>query len=92
MMWPSKSSGEIRKNGSRPRGKRLITVFPIASPSALLDGRVTLQSFGPQAITRLSGAELMKKVRVVREAEFVDRYPAAMPTRITVRTRAGKPI
>ena len=28
--------------------------------------------------------------RVVREADFVDRYPAAMPTRITVRTREGK--
>jgi 2-methylcitrate dehydratase len=32
----------------------------------------------------------MKKVRVVREPAFVDRYPVAMPTRITVRTREGK--
>jgi len=32
----------------------------------------------------------MKKIRVVRDADFVDRYPAAMPTRITVRTREGK--
>jgi 2-methylcitrate dehydratase len=32
----------------------------------------------------------MKKVRVVRQPEFVDRYPDAMPTRLTVTTESGK--
>ena len=29
-------------------------------------------------------------IRVVPDPEFVDRYPATMPTRLTVRTREGK--
>jgi 2-methylcitrate dehydratase len=64
--------------------------FPYCVAVALMDGRVTLQSFGPQRLRDSAVCELMKKVRVVREADFVDRYPAAMPTRITVRTREGK--
>jgi 2-methylcitrate dehydratase len=31
----------------------------------------------------------MQKVRIVQQTEFVGRYPQAMPTRITVRTKAG---
>ena len=34
--------------------------------------------------------DLMKKVRVVQQPEFVGRYPKTMPTRITVKTEAGK--
>ena len=64
--------------------------FPYCVAVALLDGQVTLQSFSPQRLRDSVVRELMKKVRVVREADFVDRYPAAMPTRITVRTREGK--
>ena len=64
--------------------------FPYCVAVALLDGQVTLQSFSPQRLRDSVVCELMKKVRVVREADFVDRYPAAMPTRITVRTREGK--
>jgi len=64
--------------------------FPYCVAVALMDGRVTLQSFGPQRLRDSAVCELMKKVRVVRDTDFVDRYPASMPTRITVRTREGK--
>jgi len=64
--------------------------FPYCVAIALHDGRVTLQSFGPTQLRNPAVRELMKKVRVVREPAFVDRYPVAMPTRITVRTREGK--
>jgi 2-methylcitrate dehydratase len=64
--------------------------FPYCVAVALLDGDVTLQSFGEKRLQDAALRELMKKVRVVREPDFVDRYPTAMPTRITVRTREGK--
>jgi len=64
--------------------------FPYCVAVALQDGRVTLQSFGPTRLQDPAVRDLMKKVRVVREPAFVDRYPVAMPTRITVRTREGK--
>ncbi len=64
--------------------------FPYCVAVALLDGDVTLQSFGPKRLRDSALRDLMKKVRVVREADFVDRYPVTMPTRITVRTREGR--
>lgn len=57
---------------------------------ALLDGKVTLHSFDVKRLTDPALHELMQKVRVVPQPEFVDRYPQAMPTRITVRRKAGK--
>jgi 2-methylcitrate dehydratase len=57
---------------------------------ALHDGRVTLHSFGAKRLQDSALAELIKKIRVVADEEFVNRYPAAMPTRITIRTREGK--
>ena len=64
--------------------------FPYCVAVALQDGCVTLQSFGAKRLRDSALAELMKKIRVVRDDDFVDRYPAAMPTRITIRTREGK--
>jgi 2-methylcitrate dehydratase len=64
--------------------------FPYCVAVALLDGRVTLNSFGEKRLQDPALRELMKKVRVVREADFVDRYPGAMPTRITARSRTGR--
>jgi 2-methylcitrate dehydratase len=64
--------------------------FPYCVAVALHDGRVTLQSFVSKRLRDSALAELMKKIRVVRDEDFVDRYPAAMPTRITIRTREGK--
>ena len=64
--------------------------FPYCVAVALKDGQVTLQSFRPKRLRDSAVRELMKKIRVVPDAEFVDRYPATMPTRLTVRTREGK--
>ncbi|TMQ26738.1 MAG: MmgE/PrpD family protein [Nitrospirae bacterium] len=64
--------------------------FPYCVAAALLDGKVTLQSFAAKHLTNPVLHELMQKVRVVSQPEFVGHYPQAMPTRITVRTKAGK--
>ncbi|HEU4686554.1 MAG TPA: MmgE/PrpD family protein [Nitrospira sp.] len=64
--------------------------FPYCVAIALLDGRVTLQSFAPKRIQDPAVREVMKKIRVVREPEFTDRYPEAMPTRVTAKSEGGK--
>jgi 2-methylcitrate dehydratase len=64
--------------------------FPYCVAVALLDGRVTLQSFGERRLQDPAVLDLMKKTRVVRAPEFVDRYPEVMPTSIGVTTRAGR--
>ena len=64
--------------------------FPYCVAVALLDGRVTLHSFNEKRLGDPALRDLMKKIRVVREAAFVDRYPEAMPTRLTARTQAGR--
>jgi len=64
--------------------------FPYCVAVALLDGTVTLQSFGPKRLSDPALRALMQKVRVVEQEEFKDWYPQAMPTRVSVRTAAGK--
>lgn len=64
--------------------------FPYCVAVALLDGRVTLRSFEAKRLTDPALQELMQKVRVVSQPEFAGRYPQAMPTRLTVRTKVGK--
>jgi 2-methylcitrate dehydratase len=64
--------------------------FPYCVAAALLDGRVTLQSFGPKRLREPAVRDLMKKTRVVLQPEFLECYPKTMPTRITVKTEAGK--
>jgi 2-methylcitrate dehydratase len=64
--------------------------FPYCVAVALLDGRVTLQSFSEKRLRDPALHDLMKKTRVVRAPEFVDRYPETMPTSLTVRTQAGQ--
>jgi 2-methylcitrate dehydratase len=64
--------------------------FPYCVAVALLDGKVTLRSFEAKRLNDPLLHELMQKVRVVVQPEFVGSYPQAMPTRITVRTKAGK--
>ena len=63
--------------------------FPYCVAVGLLDGKVTLRSFEDKRLTDPALHELMEKVRVVPQPEFVGRYPEAMSTRITVRTKAG---
>ncbi len=64
--------------------------FPFCVATALFDGRMTLQSFGSKRLRDPVIRDLMKIVRVVQQPEFVGRYPITMPTRITVKTEAGK--
>jgi 2-methylcitrate dehydratase len=64
--------------------------FPYCIAAALLDGRVTLQSFGPKRLQEPAVRDLMQKIRVVLQPEFLECYPRTMPTRITVKTEAGK--
>jgi 2-methylcitrate dehydratase len=64
--------------------------FPYCVAVALLDGRITLHSFSPKRLRDPAVQGLMKKIRVVPQPEFTGRYPAAMPTSITVRTEGGK--
>ena len=64
--------------------------FPYAVAVALLDGTVTLQSFGPKRLNDAALQVLMQKVRVVEQEEFKGWYPQAMPTRVSVRTAMGK--
>lgn len=64
--------------------------FPYCVAVALLDGTVTLQSFGTKQLTDPALQALMQRVRVVEQEEFKDWYPQAMPTRVSVRTAAGK--
>ncbi len=64
--------------------------FPFCVATALLDGRMTLQSFGSKRLRDPVIRDLIKIVRVVQQPEFVGRYPKTMPTRITVKTESGK--
>ncbi|MGE3977062.1 MAG: MmgE/PrpD family protein [Nitrospira sp.] len=64
--------------------------FPYCVATALLHGHVTLQSFSPKRLHDPAVRNLMKKVRVVQQPEFEGRYPKTMPTRITVKTEAGR--
>jgi 2-methylcitrate dehydratase len=62
--------------------------FPYCVAVALLDGKVTVRSFGAKRLADSVLHELIQKVRVVPLHEFTGLYPEAMPTRITVRTKA----
>lgn len=64
--------------------------FPYCVAVALLDGTVTLRSFGTKRLGDPILHALIQKVRVVEQPEFAGWYPQAMPTRVTVRTAAGK--
>lgn len=63
---------------------------PYCVAVAFLHGHVTLQSFGQKRLQDPAVRDLMKKIRVVPQPEFVGRYPRTMPTRITVKTEGGK--
>ena len=64
--------------------------FPYCVATALLHGSVTLQSFGQKRLHDQAMRNLMKRIRVVQQPEFEGRYPKTMPTRITIKTEAGK--
>jgi 2-methylcitrate dehydratase len=57
---------------------------------SLLDGAITHRSFDKRRLADSALSSLMQKIRVVRQPEFMGRYPQALPTRVTVRTQSGK--
>lgn len=63
--------------------------FPYCVAVALLDGKVTIRSFEAKRLADPVLYEMTQKVRVIPQPEFVGRYPQALPTRITVRTKTG---
>jgi 2-methylcitrate dehydratase len=63
--------------------------FPYCVAVALLDGKITIRSFEAKRLADPVLHELTQKVRVIPQPEFVGRYPQALPTRITVRTKTG---
>jgi 2-methylcitrate dehydratase len=64
--------------------------FPYCVAVALMDGKVTLRSFDRKRMKDPALQALIQLVRVAAQPEFVGRYPHAMSTRVTVRTRSGK--
>jgi 2-methylcitrate dehydratase len=64
--------------------------FPYCVAVALLDGDVTLHSFDSKRLADETLARLMQKVRITVLPDFNSLYPRAMPTRITVKTKAGR--
>ncbi len=63
--------------------------FPYCVAVALVDGRVSMNSFSPTRLRDPRLHDLMKKIHVVNLPEFERRYPITMPTRITIRTSQG---
>jgi 2-methylcitrate dehydratase len=64
--------------------------FPYCVAVALLDGDVTLHSFDPKRLADETLVRLMQKVRITLLPDFNNLYPRAMPTRITVKSKAGR--
>lgn len=64
--------------------------LPYCTAVALADGDVTLAQFDPKRFTDPSLLELVAKVKVHRDAELNQRYPAGIPNRITVTKKDGK--
>jgi 2-methylcitrate dehydratase len=63
--------------------------FPYCVAVALVDGRVSMNSFSPKRLRDPRLHELMKKIHVVKLPELEHRYPTTMPTRLTIRTSKG---
>ncbi|HET9963566.1 MAG TPA: MmgE/PrpD family protein [Nitrospiraceae bacterium] len=64
--------------------------FPYCVAVALLDGDVTLHSFDSKRLADETLVRLMQKVRITVLPDFNNLYPRAMPTRITVKSKAGR--
>jgi 2-methylcitrate dehydratase len=64
--------------------------LPYCVAVSLMDGAVTRRSFDKKRLADAALSSLIHKIRVIRQPEFIGRYPQAMPTRVTVRTQSGK--
>lgn len=64
--------------------------MPYVIAIALLDGKLTTQSFEGERWNDPAVRELMRKVAVSESAELTARYPQAAPSHVTVHLRSGK--
>jgi len=64
--------------------------LPYCVSIALLDGRVTNQSFAPSRLIDPAVAKLMRKVKVREDQRLSDLYPKGAPGRITLRMSSGE--
>lgn len=64
--------------------------MPYVVSMALLDGKVTGQSFAPERLTDPVVRELMRKVKVSESAELSAQYPEGAPSRLILHTASGE--
>ncbi|MEA3153850.1 MAG: 2-methylcitrate dehydratase [Betaproteobacteria bacterium] len=64
--------------------------LPYCVSIALLDGKVTNQSFAPSRLTDPAVAKLMRKVKVREDQRLSNLYPEGAPGRVTLRMMFGE--
>jgi len=65
--------------------------LPYCVSIALLDGKVTNESFAPSRLTDPAVAKLMRKVKVREDQQLSNFYPEGAPGRVTLRMTSGEP-
>jgi len=63
--------------------------LPYLLAAALLDGRITPTSFTDERIADPALRRLMQRISVAERADFSERFPAELNTRIVIRLRSG---
>jgi len=64
--------------------------LPYCVALALVDGKISPQSFARKRFEDKTLLALMQKVKIEEIKEFTEQYPGAMPTKIVVRMMGGK--
>ena len=64
--------------------------FPYLIAAAIVDGRITLQSFDEEKLYRPNIRRLMERTTIVEKKEFSKAFPEKFMHDITVRTRDGR--
>lgn len=63
--------------------------LPYMIAVALMDGKVSVESFSDERIRDPQLPSLMDRIKISENAEFSRRYPASMDCRIEIRTKQG---
>ena len=66
--------------------------MPYVVAIALLDGKITNGSFAPERLADPAVADIMRKVKVSESAALSAQYPAAAPSRVSIRMSSGEVI
>jgi 2-methylcitrate dehydratase len=64
--------------------------LPYCVSIALLDGKVTNQSFAPSRLIDPAVGKLMRKVKVREDQQLSNLYPEGAPGRVTIRMSSGE--